>query len=478
MDAEDHKVVIAGVPVATEVWDEVRSPWDGSLVGRVPRCGPDEVEAACAGAAAALARGDLPAWRRAEVLDAAAALLAERTEDVARLVAAEAGKPLRDARGEVARCLDTLRYSAVEARTLSGDLLPLEGSRSAAGRLGFSKRVPLGVVAAITPFNFPLNLVAHKVGPAIAAGCPVVLKPAEQAPLSALALVGLLVEAGLPADWISVVTGDGPGAGVPLVAHPVPAMVSFTGSVPAGKAIAAAAPDKKVALELGSTSPVIVEPDADVAFVVERIRQGGFSYAGQSCISTQRVLVHESVRDELTSALVEAVGSLVVGDPLDEATEVGPLISAEETERVRTWLAEAADAGARVLVGGGEGPGGAITPAVVVDVPPDASLQRREVFGPVVTVTGYADLDEAIALANDSDFGLHCGLFTRDLDTVLAAFDGLDFGGVIVNDVPTFRADQQPYGGTKDSGITREGPAYTVQEMTALRTAVIRGMGT
>jgi acyl-CoA reductase-like NAD-dependent aldehyde dehydrogenase len=222
---------------------------------------------------------------------------------------------------------------------------------------------------------------------------------------------------------------------------------------------------------------VIVEPDADVAFVVERVRQGGFSYAGQSCISTQRVLVHESVRDELTSALVDAVGSLVVGDPLDEATEVGPLISAEETERVRTWLAEATDAGARVLVGGGEGPGGVITPAVVVDVPPDASLQCREVFGPVVTVTGYADLDEAVALANDSDFGLHCGLFTRDLDTVLAAFDGLDFGGVIVNDVPTFRADQQPYGGTKDSGITREGPAYTVQEMTALRTAVIRGMG-
>jgi acyl-CoA reductase-like NAD-dependent aldehyde dehydrogenase len=477
MEPVDHKVTIAGAPWATGDWDEVRNPWDGSLVGRVPRCGADEVDAACTAAAAVHAGDDLPAWRRAEVLDGAAGLLSERSEEFTRRIVAEAGKPIRDARGEVARCLDTLRFSAVEARRLVGEMIPLDASRSAAGRLGFSLRVPVGVVAAITPFNFPLNLVAHKLGPAVAAGCPVVLKPAEQAPLSALALVEVLVEAGLPADWISVVTGDGPGAGVPLVVHDVPAMVSFTGSVPAGHAIAAAAPRKRVALELGANSPVIVEPDADLELVVSRIRQGGFSYSGQSCISTQRVLVHDVVRGELTDALVEAVGSVVTGDPADEATEVGPLISTDERDRVRRWLDDAVATGGRLLVGG-DLRDGVLAPTVVADPPPDSDLVRREVFGPVVTVSGYQSFDDAVALANDSDFGLHCGVFTRDLDTVLRAARRLDFGGVIVNDVPTFRADQQPYGGTRDSGTTREGPAYAVQEMTDLRTLIVKGMGT
>lgn len=475
MEPVDHKVTIAGAPWATGDWDDVRNPWDGSLVGRVPRCGPDEVDAACAAAAAVLARDDLPGWRRAEVLDGAAVSLAERSEEFARRIVAEAGKPIRDARGEVVRCLDTLRFSAVEARRLVGEMIPLDASRSAAGRLGFSLRVPVGVVAAITPFNFPLNLVAHKLGPAVAAGCPVVLKPAEQAPLSALAFVELLVDAGLPADWVSVVTGDGPGAGVPLVAHEVPAMISFTGSVPAGHAIAAAAPRKRVALELGANSPVIVEPDADLDLVAGRIRQGGYSYAGQSCISTQRVLVHDSVRTALTDALVEAVGRIVTGDPADEATEVGPLISGDERDRVRRWLDDAVAAGGRLLVGG-ELRDGVLSPAVVADPPPDSDLVRREVFGPVVTVSGYRSFDEAVTRANDSDFGLHCGIFTRDLDTVLRAARRLDFGGVIVNDVPTFRADQQPYGGTRDSGTTREGPAYAVREMTDLRTIVVKPM--
>lgn len=477
MEPVDHKVTIAGAPWVTGEWDDVRNPWDGSLVGRVPRCGPAEVDAACTAAAAVLERDDLPAWRRAEILDRTAQSLAERSEELARRIVAEAGKPIRDARGEVARCLDTLRFSAVEARRLVGEMVPLDASRSAAGRLGFALRVPVGVVAAITPFNFPLNLVAHKVGPAIAAGCPVVLKPAEQAPLSALALVEALVDAGLPADWVSVVTGDGPGAGVPLVAHDVPAMISFTGSVPAGHAIAAAAPRKRVALELGANSPAIVEPDADLDRVVGRIRQGGYSYAGQSCISTQRVLVHEAVRDELTDALVETVGQIVAGDPAEDATEVGPLISVEERDRVRRWLDDAVAGGGRLLVGG-EVRDGVLSPALVADPPPDSDLARREVFGPVVTISGYRSFDEAVATANDSAFGLHCGVFTRNLDRVLAGMRRLRFGGVIVNDVPTFRADQQPYGGVRDSGTAREGPAYAVQEMTDLRTVIVAGTGT
>jgi acyl-CoA reductase-like NAD-dependent aldehyde dehydrogenase len=462
---------IGGRPVSADDWIEVLSPYDGAPVARVPALGADHVAEAVAAAAAALARGDFPQYRRAEVLERAAELLAERTEEFAVTIAREAGKPIRDARGETARCIDTLRFGAVEARRLSGEVIPMDASASGVGRLGFALRHPAGVVAAISPFNFPLNLVAHKLAPAIAAGCPVVLKPAELTPVSAIRLVDLLVEAGLPADWISVVTGTGTDAGMPLVQHPVPAVVSFTGSVPVGRRIQDAAPRKRVLLELGSNAPVIVEPSADLDRVIAAIRQGGFSYAGQSCISTQRVLASHEIYDKLLDGLRAAVGTLQVGDPLAEETEVGPLISAAAAARVSQWLQDARAAGAEVT--GGERRGTLLTPAVVADPPRHLDIYRQEVFGPVITVTPYTDLSEAIALANDSDYGLQAGIFTADLAAALRAARELEFGGVLINQVPTFRADQQPYGGLRDAGNTREGPAYAVNEMTELRFVMV-----
>ena len=461
-------VRIAGAPTHTTETVEVRNPYDESVLATVPLCGPEEVDTACGSAAAALARDDFGQHARAEVLERAAVLLRERTESFAQTIAAEAGKPIRTARGEVGRCVDTLTFAAVEARKLTGEMIPAEASTSAAGKVMFALRVPIGVVAAITPFNFPLNLVAHKIAPAVAAGCPVVLKPAPQTPLSAIDLVELLVEAGLPGDWISVVTDSRAEAAAPLVAHDIPRMVTFTGSVPVGWGIAANAPRKKVALELGSNSPVIIEPGTDVASVAGKIAAGGFGYSGQSCIAVQRVLVHEDIHDELRDALAKAVDALVVGDPSDEATDVGPMIAIPHRERVRSWIEEAVSDGGTIVAGGGL-EGDILRPTVIDNPPSDAKVCREEVFGPVVTIQGYRDFDDALAMANDSAFGLHAGVFTNDLAKAMRAVRLLDFGGVLIGEVPTFRADQQPYGGVRDAGNTREGPAYTVEEMTELR---------
>ena len=465
---EQTPVRIAGREVRTEDAIEVRNPYGGALVGTVPACSAEHADEACRAAAAALERDDFPQYERARVLETAADELRRRVEDFARTIALEAGKPIKTARIEANRCVDTLTFSAVEARRLAGEMIPTEASQSGAGKIGFTLRVPIGVVAAITPFNFPLNLVAHKVAPAVAAGCPVVLKPASATPLSGIALVELLVESGMPEDWVSVVTGSGSAVGDPLVRHPIPAMVTFTGSVDVGWEIAAKAPKKKVSLELGSNSPVIVEPDADLSAVAAKVRVAGFSHAGQSCISTQRVLVHRSVHEPLVAALRDAVASLVCGDPLDESTDVGPMIVESETDRVLAWIDEARADGAE-LVAGGQVDDGVLVPTVVDWVPRRAKLWTREVFGPVVVVLPYDDFDAAIEMANDSDFGLQAGVFTSDLAKATRAARRLRFGGVLVNDVPTQRVDQQPYGGVRDSGNTREGPAYTVREMTELR---------
>jgi acyl-CoA reductase-like NAD-dependent aldehyde dehydrogenase len=452
----------------TEAAVDVRNPYTGEVLGHVPVCGPDEVDAACASAAAYLRADDFPQHRRAEVLQAASTLVGQRTESLAQLICAESGKPIRAARAEVDRCVDTLRYSAIEAATLAGEMVPAAGSRFGQDRIMFTIPVPVGVVAAITPFNFPLNLVAHKVGPAIAAGCPVVLKPSWQAPLSALALVDLLVEAGMPPGWIGVVTDSGSQAGAALVRHPVPRFVTFTGSAAVGWSIAAAAPKKRVALELGSTAPVIVEPDADLDAVVARATAGAFGFAGQSCISLQRVLVHRDVHAQLRDRLAAAAGELVAGDPADERTDVGPLIEARHTERVRQWIAEAAEQGARVVAGGRLD--GVVLRPTVVDAPVVGTrLWREEVFGPVLAVHPYQDFDEALDLANDTELAIHAGIFTADLAKAMRAVRRLDFAGVLVNEVPTQRVDMQPYGGLREAGNTREGPHYVVREMTEFR---------
>jgi acyl-CoA reductase-like NAD-dependent aldehyde dehydrogenase len=463
---------IGGRAVSADEWIEVLSPFDGAPVARVPALGADHVAEAVAAAEAALARGDFPQQRRAEVLERAAELLAERTEEFARTIAAEAAKPIRTARVEAQRAVDTFAAAAAEARVLAGEVVPVDAVAAGAGRVAYTMRVPVGVVAAISPFNFPLNLVAHKLAPAIAAGCPVVLKPATQTPLSALLLASLLHDLGVPPGWLNVVTGGGSTVGEALVTHPDVAYVSFTGSPDVGWAMVAKAPRAKVRLELGSNSPLIVDASGDWRTAAERTAVAAFSHAGQSCISTQRVYLHASVADAYLGELLPRVAALRVGDPLDEATDVSSLISAAETERVRAWLAEAVSAGATVLCGG-DVEDGVLRPTVVADVRPDMKVVCREVFGPVVTVTRFDDVGEAFARANEGRYGLQAGVFTRDLGVAMRAARELRFGGVLVNEVPTWRADLQPYGGVKDSGNTREGPRYAIEEMTEPRLVVL-----
>ena len=452
---------------------EVRSPYDGSLVGRVPECTPADVGRAVAAARRALTKR-LPAWRRAEILDHAAALLAERRESFARLIAAEAAKPLITARAEADRAAATFRFAAAEARTFVGEMIALDAIPAGERKLGFTMRVPIGVVGAISPFNFPLNLVAHKLAPAIAAGCPVVLKPASQTPLSAVALADLLIEdCGLPPDYLSVVTGGGSTVGNSIVDDPVIAMITFTGSPEVGWAIRSRAPRKRVGLELGNNAPVIIHSDGDWRSAADKIRIAGFSHAGQSCISTQRIYVHRSIAAQFIDELVAAVATIRVGDPLDEATEMSALISAAETERVGQWIAEATRGGAEIAIGGELDAAGILLPTVLTSVERTMKVCAGEVFGPVVTVEEYDELETAIDAANDTVFGLQAAIFTRDLGTALEAVDQLDFGGVLVNEVPTWRADQQPYGGRRESGNTREGPAYAVEEMTELKMVVL-----
>jgi acyl-CoA reductase-like NAD-dependent aldehyde dehydrogenase len=447
---------------------EVRSPYDDGLVAQVPAAGPRDVERAVAAAAAALRRGDFARTDRIRVLEQTAAALNDRQEHFARAIAHESAKPLKTARVEAARAVETFAFAAAEARTLAGEVIPIDATAAGAGKTAFTLRVPVGVVAAISPFNFPLNLVAHKLAPAIAAGCPVVLKPASQTPVSSLLLAELLHGLGVPAGWLNVVTGSGSVVGEALATHDDVAYITFTGSSEVGWAMAAKAARKKVRLELGSNSPLIIDSPSDWATAAAKVAVAGFSHAGQSCISTQRIYVHADVADDFVDALVGKVEALVVGDPADEKTDVSALISKGDTDRVKEWIDEAVAAGAKVLAGG-EIIDGVLRPTVVENAPADVRLQCQEVFGPVVTITRYRSFDEALALANDSVYGLQAGVFTSDLGKALRAGQTLEFGGVIVNDVPTFRADQQPYGGVKDSGNTREGPRFAIEEMTERR---------
>lgn len=452
----------------------VRSPYDDSVIGEIPAQTAADVDRAVAIAKAALHSNPLPLWKRAEILDRAAARLTERREEFAQIVAREAAKPIKTARVEAERAAGTFSFAAAEARKLGGEMIPLDAIPAGEGKLGFTLRIPIGVVGAIAPFNFPLNLVVHKVGPAIAAGCPVVLKPASQTPFSSLALAQMLIEeCGLPAEYLQVITGGGSTVGNAIVDHPDVALITFTGSPAVGWGIRARAPRKRVGLELGNNAPCIIEADGDWRTAAAKIKMAGFSHAGQSCISTQRVLVHRSIAEEFTAALVEHVKTLVVGDPMDEATDVSALISRGERDRVASWVEEARAAGATVATGGALTADGVLLPTVITNATPDLKVCAQEVFGPVVAVTAYDTLDEAIALANDTLFGLQAAIFTSDISKALLAVKSLDFGGVLVNEVPTWRADQQPYGGLRDSGNTREGPAFSVKEMTEIRMVVL-----
>jgi len=467
-------IPLAGAPFTGSGSSEVRSPFDGTLIGKVPVGSADDVDKAVAAARAALAEHPLAPWQRADILDKAAALLRERKEFFAQIIAREAAKPIKTARVEAERAAGTFTFAALEARRLAGEVIPLEAAPGADGKLAFTLRVPIGVVGAISPFNFPLNLVAHKLAPAIAAGDPVVLKPAGQTPFSAIALAWLLIEeCGLPASYLSVVTGPGSIVGNAIVDHPDIALITFTGSPEVGWGIKSRAPRKHVGLELGNNAPVVIAADGDWKKAADKIKIAGFSHAGQSCISTQRVLVHSSVASEFTEYLGGLVGSLVVGDPLDDTTDVSALISQNERDRVKGWVDEAVAQGGRIVAGGTIDDNGVLVPTVIADAKPDMSVCLKEVFGPVVAIQAIDSVDEGLKIANDTAYGLQAAIFTRDLSTAFEAVRTLDFGGVLVNEVPTWRADQMPYGGIRDSGNTREGPAYSVQEMTETRLVII-----
>ena len=451
----------------------VKAPFDGKELARLARPSAAEVDAAVAKAAGVFEETKaLPTYVRVGILRRVAAALEARREELGRTLAAEAGKPLKAARTEVERASATFSAAASALEAWTGTLLELDVNAASVARWGVVKRVPLGPVLAITPFNFPLNLTAHKVAPAIAVGAPVIQKPASQTPLSALAVRALVLEAGWPQDAYAVLPIPGAEA-ERLVRDPRLPVVSFTGSGAVGWRLKEIAPKKRVWLELGGNAAAVVHSDADLEDAAARIAAGAFGYAGQSCISVQRTLVHRSVLDAFRAKLLAKTAALAAGDPLDERTDVGPMIAPAEADRALAWVAEAVAGGAKVLAGGTRS-GAVVLPTVLEGTSRDMKVEAQEVFAPVVTLAGYDDWEEALRRVNDSRYGLQAGIFTKDLGRIQRAWDVLEVGAVLVNDVPTWRADRMPYGGVKESGVGREGPAYTMEEFTEPRLLVLR----
>ena len=447
---------------------EVRSPYDESLIGLVHRAGPKEIETAIAKATKAFqTTRKMPVWKRAEVLEKISAGIAARREEFAQTIALEAGKPIRTARLEVDRAIFTFKVAAEESKRIYGEIVPLDWIPGTEGREAQIHRVPLGPIVGISPFNFPINLVAHKVAPALAAGDPIILRPASQTPLSALKLAEIISASGWPAEAFSVVPSATEHA-APLIEDDRIRLLTFTGSPAVGWSLKKRAGRKRVTLELGGNAGVIVHNDADLGYAAERIAWGGFSYAGQSCISVQRVYVHADVYESFAGQFVKRVKALVVGDPLNEATDVGPIIDSGAAERVEAWVAEAVKDGAKVLTGGSR-QGNLWQPTVLAELQPSMRVSCQEVFAPLVGLYPYTEVSQAIAAVDDGDFGLQAGLFTRDLGIVRQAFSDIEVGGLMVNDVSTFRIDHMPYGGVKQSGFGREGLRYAIEEMSEMK---------
>jgi len=461
----EHGILLCGEEVRTGDAYEILSPYNANPISVVHRAGPQDLEQAIAGASRAFATTrQLSSWQREQVLKRVAEGIARHRDELARTIALEAGKPVTTARAEVDRAAFTFGVAAEETKRIYGEIVPLDWLPGNENRVAHVRRVPLGPIAGITPFNFPLNLVAHKVAPALAAGNPIIIRPASQTPTAALLLGRLVLEAGWPPEGIAVVPSSTDVAR-PLVEDDRIKLLTFTGSPAVGWRLKAQAGRKRVTLELGGNAAVIVHRDADVAYAAERIAWGGFTNAGQTCISVQRVFVHEDVYDEFVADLVRGVEELNVGDPLNEDTAVGPVIDAANAERIEEWLNEAKAAGATVLTGG-EREGCLWQPTVLADVREDLRVASDEAFAPLVGITPFSDIDDAIDAAARSDFGLQAGLFTCDIRVIEKAFARIDVGGLMVNDVSTFRIDHMPYGGVKASGFGREGVRYAIEEMT------------
>jgi acyl-CoA reductase-like NAD-dependent aldehyde dehydrogenase len=470
----EYKLLIDGKWIGSGPMLEVKNKYDGKLVGALPTATKEDLNQALDAAERAEdVMADMPAYKRAEILLRTAALLRERSEDMAKTIAAEAGKALKYARMEVDRAASTFTIASEEAKRLHGETIPLDAVPSGEGYFGFWTRRPVGVIAAISPFNFPLNLVAHKVAPALAAGNTLVLKPATTTPLAAVKLCQILEEAGLPAGAINLVVGSGGTVGEWLITDDRVDKITFTGSPEVGRHILGVAGIKKVTLELGNTSPVVVAPDADLDFVAKRCAVGAFYNSGQICISVQRIYSQKQVYEPFTEKFIKATEAMVVGDPLDERVDVGPMIDSKEVDRIESWVTEAQGAGAKIATGG-KREGTVYYPTILTDVDSDMKVISEEVFAPVASVISSDDFETALKQANDTKFGLQVGVFTNDINRMLKAIKKLNFGGVIVNDTPNFRADHMPYGGNRQSGLGREGVKFAMEDMTNIQLVAIR----
>ena len=466
------KMYIGGEWVDRDEKVSVLNPYDGSVIDTVPSASLNDLETALATAVrGAEAMKQLSGYQRFEILRKAADIMRSRIQDLGTTVSTEEGKILSEGLAEADRAIQTIELSGEEAKRLYGETVPLDGASNWAGQYGFTMRVPVGVVAAIAPFNFPLNLVAHKVGPALAAGNAVIIKPATDTPLSALKLTEVLIEAGAPPEAVQCITGSGSRLGDPLVADPRVRKVTFTGSRDVGERICKTAGLKKVTMELGSNAPLIVMPDANMDKVIAGTVSSGFSNAGQVCISAQRVMASKDIYGDFVDALTETVKGLTTGNQLDSSVKMGPMVRAEDAVRVIDWIKEAVGSGARATTGG-EYEGALHEPTVVADVTPDMRISRDEIFGPAVAVSSFGDIEDAIEAANDSIYGLSASIFTQDVDNAMKFAKYVESGNIMINSGPQWRADLMPYGGLKDSGMGKEGPKYAVEEMTELKMVI------
>lgn len=468
---KEHKFLIGGEWVSSSEGYEIKSPYNGEVIGTIYRPSGKDVENATEAAVRAFEiTKKMPPYSRSEVLSNIARLIKDNKEEMIKTIAEEAGKPVKAAKVEVDRAIFTFTIAAEETKRIKGEILPLDIHPCGKDRICHISRFPVGPIAGISPFNFPLNLVAHKVAPCIAAGCTMVLKPASQTPLSALKLGAIVMEAGLPPGALNIVPCSARVAG-PLITDDRIKMLSFTGSPEVGWDLKKRCGRKKIVLEMGGNAGVIVHSDTDLDYAVERIVLGGFSYAGQSCISVQRIFVHESILEEFHEKFIKKVETLKTGDPLSEDTDVGPMISEKEAERAQSWVNEAVSEGAKLLTGGSRNKS-ILTPTVITNASPDMKVNCREIFAPVVTLSGYSDFQKAVRELNNSEFGLQAGIFCKDLDLIYSAYNELDVGGLVIGDVPSFRVDHMPYGGVKSSGLGREGIKYAIEEMTEMKSMI------
>ncbi|MGA3598805.1 aldehyde dehydrogenase family protein [Lysinibacillus agricola] len=464
---------INGDWVEAAEYTELFSPYSSEVIAEIPKANVEEVEAALVAAdAARKTMANMPLYKRAIILEKLASLLEARAEEAAELIALEAAKPISTAKAEVQRTIQTYKFAAEEAKRIHGETIPVDAAPGGDGRIAYTVREPLGIVAAITPFNFPMNLVAHKVGPAIASGNTVVLKPASQTPLTSYFIGELLAEAGLPKGALNIVTGAGSLIGNKLVTDNRVKKISFTGSPAVGIGIRNQAGLKKVTLELGSNAAVIIDENVNIDKLIPRVVSGAFAFQGQVCISVQRIYVHEKMYDLFVDKFVAATKELKLGDPLDPTTDVSALISPQDVKRTLSWIEEAKGQGA-IIATGGESEGNILQPTVLLNVKPEQKVSCQEVFAPIVSIMKFTSIQEAFDQVNDSKYGLQAGIYTDNIHVALQATQKLHVGGVIINDIPTFRLDHLPYGGVKESGMGREGLKYAIEEMTEMKLVVI-----